>query len=370
MLFVCTFLSPWNMARGGLAAVRDALNIAFAENLIDDVEFAVLYDANRGKQSFPYWKYDEFNFNNWDDAECRTELRFAKNDLDALLDSLQIPDQIACQQGTVCNSIEGLCILLSRLSYPCRYTDMIPRFGRNPTELCLIFNAVLDHVYASHHHRLESWDQPFLQPDRLHGYAAAIHQKGAPLENCFGFIDGTLRGIARPKEHQRIMYNGHKRIHGIKFQSVVTPNGLIANLSGPFEGRRHDSVMLQQSGLLQDLRRVAFHDGQPLCLYGDPAYPLGIHLQAPYRQNPLTPQMALFNKAMSEVRVAVEWVFGDIANYFKFIDFKKQMKINLSSVGKMYFVCALLENARTCLYGNLVSTTFDVQPPSLQEYFW
>ena len=84
------------MARGGLAAVRDALNIAFAENLIDDVEFAVLYDANRGKQSFPYWKYDEFNFNNWDDAECRTELRFAKNDLDALLDSLQIPDQIAC----------------------------------------------------------------------------------------------------------------------------------------------------------------------------------------------------------------------------------------------------------------------------------
>ena len=127
------------MARGGLAAVRDALNIAFAENLIDDVEFAVLYDANRTKQSFPYRKYDEFNFNNWDDAECRTELRFAKNDLDALLDSLQIPDQIACQQGTVCNSIEGLCILLSRLSYPCRYKDMVPRFGRNPTENSALF---------------------------------------------------------------------------------------------------------------------------------------------------------------------------------------------------------------------------------------
>ena len=152
---------------GGLAAVRDGLNIAFAENLIDGVEFPVLYDANRAKQSFPYCKYDEFNFNNWDDAECRTELMFAKNDLDALLDSLQIPDQIAPQQGTVCNSIEGLCILLRRLSYPCRYIDMVPRFGRNPTELCLLFNAILDHVYASYHHRLESWDQPFLQPDRL-----------------------------------------------------------------------------------------------------------------------------------------------------------------------------------------------------------
>ena len=64
--------------------------------------------------------------------------------------------------------------------------------------------------------------------------------------------------------------------------------------------------------------------------------------------------MALFNKAMSGVRVAVEWVFGDIGNYFEFIHFKKQMKINLSSVGKMYFVCALLENACTSLYGNLL----------------
>ena len=29
------------------------------------------------------------------------------------------------------------------------------------------------------------------------------------------------------------MYNGHKRVHGIKFQSVVAPNGLIANLYRP-----------------------------------------------------------------------------------------------------------------------------------------
>ena len=56
---------------------------------------------------------------------------------------------------------------------------------------------------------------------------------------------------------------------------MVTPNGLIANLTGPFEGKRHDSTMLHESGLLTDLRRVAFYNGDPLCLYGDPAYPLG-----------------------------------------------------------------------------------------------
>ena len=89
-----------------------------------------------------------------------------------------------------------------------------------------------------------------------------------------------MRSIARPKFNQRVMYNGHKRIHGVKFQRV-----------------------------------------------------------------------------------------GNICNYFTFIDFKRQMKVNLSPVGKKYFVCALQENARTCLYGNQVSEKFEIAPPSINEYF-
>ena len=76
-----------------------------------------------------------------------------------------------------------------------------------------------------------------------------------------------------------------------------------------------------------------------------------------------------YNKAMIEVRVSVEWLFGDIINFFKFLDYKKNLKIGLSSVGKMYIVCALLRNAITCLYGNQTSEFFDLQPPTLEEYF-
>ena len=72
---------------------------------------------------------------------------------------------------------------------------------------------------------------------------------------------------------------------------------------------------------------------------------------------------------MSEVRVAVEWLFGDIVNYFKFIDYKKNLKIGLSSVGKMYLVCAILRNALTCLYGNATSEFFRLDPPTLADYF-
>ena len=35
---------------------------------------------------------------------------------------------------------------------------------------------------------------------------------------------------------------------------------------------------------------------------------------------------------MSQVRVSVEWLFEDIVNYFKFLDFKKNLKIGMSSI--------------------------------------
>ena len=128
--------------------------------------------------------------------------------------------------------------------------------------------------------------------------------------------------------------------------------------------------MLAESGLLQDLESYAFSTGgQPMCIYGDPAYPLRVHLQGPFQGAALTPQMEMFNASMSSVRVSVEWLFGDILNYFKFIDFKKNLKIGLRSIGKTYVVCALLRNALTCLYGNLTSEFFELDPPSLQDYF-
>lgn len=125
------------------------------------------------------------------------------------------------------------------------------------------------------------------------------------------------------------------------------------------EGRKHDAGILADSILLNNLQTFAISPtGQPMCIYGDPAYPLRVHLQAPFRQGRLTPQMQAYNEAMSEVRVSVEWLFGDIINSFKFLDYKKNLKIELSSVGKMYVVCALLRNAVTCLYKNQTSLFF------------
>ena len=85
--------------------------------------------------------------------------------------------------------------------------------------------------------------------------------------------------------------------------------------------------MLADSNLLADLNPYALSPaGRPLCIYGDPAYPLRVNLQSPFRNAVLTAQMEAYNEAMSSVRSSVEWLFGDIVNYFKFLDFQKNLK--------------------------------------------
>ena len=80
-----------------------------------------------------------------------------------------------------------------------------------------------------------------MSTESLRIYANAIHAKGAALAKCWGFVDGTVRAICRPTVNQRAVYNGHKRVNSLKFQSVVAPNGLNANLFGPIKGRRYDA---------------------------------------------------------------------------------------------------------------------------------
>ena len=354
-----------------LRNVRDTLLFAHSESLINDEELVLLYDLNTSNNlELPYWSYDQFDLDLLTDDECMSEFRFLKNDVYLLAEVLQVPDQVRCYNRVVADGIEALCIFLKRFAYPCRYSDLLPRFARPIPQLCMISNQIMDFIYRTQGHRFRNFNQPFLSQANLQNYAGVIHAKGAPLQNCWGFVDGTVRPVSRPGKNQRVLYNRHKRVHAIKFQAVVAANGLIANLYGPVVGKRHDSGMLGESGLLGELQRHSFSPrGQPLCVYGDPAYPISIHLQGPFKGARITPLQREYNSAMSKVRTSVEWAFGDISNYFAFLDFKKNLKICLSAVGKMYLVCALLTNARTCLYNSLTSSYLGLDPPELELYF-
>lgn len=109
---------------------------------------------------------------------------------------------------------------------------------------------------------------------RLDLYTDAVFQKFYVLRNCVAFIDGTVIGISRPSGDmkQRILYNGHKRKHSLKFQAVTSPDGIIAHIFGPIEGRWHEWTMYVRSFLDDILLEVLSVTGIQCFLYGHSGY--------------------------------------------------------------------------------------------------
>lgn len=217
-----------------LKEVRNQLLLSHSDGLINDEELLLLYDINSSNNlDLPYDLYPHFNFDDLEDDECLSEFRFRKNDIPLLVDVLGIPNVVECYQRSLCDGLEALCILLKRFAYPCRYADMISKFARPVPVICMLTNCMIEDIYDNHSHRLLEWNNDILDPNSLQVYCNAITANGSPLDNCFGFVDGTVRPICRPGGNQRVVYNGHKRVHAIKFQSVALPNGLIGSLFGP-----------------------------------------------------------------------------------------------------------------------------------------
>ena len=106
-----------------------------------------------------------------------------KGDIPVLANVLQLPVNIHCPQRTICDRIEGLCTLLRRVSYLCRYSDMISRFGIPVPELCMVTIKVMDSLLDTYSHRILQWKHDNLSPPLVREYADAIHANGTPLKN-------------------------------------------------------------------------------------------------------------------------------------------------------------------------------------------
>lgn len=101
-------------------------------------------------------------------------------------------------------------IRLKRFTYPCRLRIW---FGRSVLELSLILSEGCNYLYNTHAHFLSDLNQAWLQQKQLQAFADAIHQKGDVLNNCWGFIDWTVRSVCRPGENQRkIMVKNHGKL--------------------------------------------------------------------------------------------------------------------------------------------------------------
>jgi nuclease HARBI1 len=315
-----------------------------------------------------------------DDVQCVADFRFRKKDLSKLIDALRLPlshflvfcgdtDYVRCRNNYKIPYETGVLLVMFRLARPHRIrSDMERMFHCRRSKICAAFHTFIAAFFEVATAYLSD---PLLLQDRFPEYAEAVARKtGVHGLRIWGFIDGTLLKICRPTWNQKAAYSGHKRIHGLKFQNVTTPDGLIANLSGPIAGCRHDSHMLTASETVDKLRdAMPGTDGRPIyAMYGDPAYPQSPYLMGSFAGAADGSVEAAWNAAMAKARICVEWTFGDVGRVFRYLSLRQALQVYRSPVAKYYFVAVFLLNCRCCIYENTTSKHFKCKPLSLDEY--
>ena len=156
----------------------------------EEFVFIFLYGIHRSKNfDFPYWNYTRFDLNEWTNDECLADFWFHRADVYRLFHALHIPAQITTYNQSLYDGLEAFCVFLKRYAYPCRYSDLVPQFGRPFLELCMMSNSIMNFISENYNYFLNDFNQPRLSPKKLEECSIATHNKGAPLMNCFGSVD-------------------------------------------------------------------------------------------------------------------------------------------------------------------------------------
>ena len=306
------------------------------------------------------------DLNDLSETDCTSYFRFGHSDIKKIITHLHLPDVIITPiHADRVLSVEAVCLVLRRMSYPCRWFDLQNQFGRHVSALSRIFYYTLHLILQQVQRGVHFYN---LTMDELQSFVDAFASRGVPEAiRLFAVIDVKKHQISRPSEHQRSMYSGHKKLHCVKYQTLESPNGLILHCSIGDDGRRGDGYVLRRSGL------IAFLQNHPILhlfqALGDSAYPNCDVMVSIFKGTNLPPASLAFNAVMCPIRTSVEWGYEKVVRYWAFLDFKKAMKIRKSAIVPMWHLAIFLTNCLTCAKrGNQISKYFNVAPPSLDDY--
>ncbi|CAC5375187.1 unnamed protein product [Mytilus coruscus] len=138
---------------------------------IEDNDELVLISTEMNQSHGNVYNGEKNNLEVLTNEQCRLMFRFEKQDIDRLRVALGIPPKIVCNNGTVASGIEGICIVLRRLSYPNRLEDISPIFQRPLYELSYILSKTLDIIYDNTSQKLTSLDQEWLSEEYIRTFA-------------------------------------------------------------------------------------------------------------------------------------------------------------------------------------------------------
>ena len=92
-----------------LKKVHEMLCLCLIEEIIDEEEFVLLYEAYRPSNlPFPHSANEKFSLVNKDPAEGKADFRVEKRDIPLLFDVLRVPPVYQCRNGIATRILKSL----------------------------------------------------------------------------------------------------------------------------------------------------------------------------------------------------------------------------------------------------------------------
>ena len=160
---------------------------------------------------------------------------------------------------------------------------------------------------------------------------------------------------------QESFYSGWVCVHGIKKQGMGMANGMAFNVSKGYSCRRHDMHLLADTDMNSKLEEATDY----MC-FGDSAYP---HMTRITSRNNVD-EFEDINRALNGCRISIEWMFRDIAVFWKLVTKKDILKLleGFIKCDNLIDLCFIFSNAHNCMNGNETSQWFGLLPPTFTVY--
>ena len=296
--------------------------------------------------------WDNFMNNVMLDDEWRENFRMSKVNFFKLCDELKpYLTKTTTNMSKAVPVEKQIAVTLYYLSDEGRYRKVSNAFGLGKStvseivrRVCSVISIVFNRTQVVKYIKL-----PKTEVEVKEAVEKFYQKHGFP--QCLGAIDGTHVFVKQPRENATDYLNRKNR-YSINIQALCDYKYCFIDVVIKWPGSVHDARMFFNSGLNTMLRDetipplyatlVPDTAAVPVCILGDPAYPLLQRVMMEFRGGGNTAKEQFFGYRLSSARMAIECTFGRLKGRFGAL--RREMDINIDELPHVIHACFILHN--------------------------